>query len=278
MPNALDLRTLRIGVEVNGEVRYYDDLYIEAQCSKYMSSLQNEGRVKIVNLKKDIRDFILTETTPFNFNRSPKELIIEAGRASYGYSQVFRGTIIRAFPSQPPDIALTICARSNQFEKGNIISRSQGARIPLSQLAANIAKDINCILVFEATDKQIANYSFTGAALSQVVKLGNMGRVNAYVDDNKLIVKNVNVPLSQTSHVLSEETGMVGIPEPTEHGVRVKYLYDPTSQLGGAMKLESKLNPVLNGNFIVYQLDFDLANRDQSFYCIAEAQREGYIW
>lgn len=40
-------------------------------------------------------------------------------------------------------------------------------------------------------------------------------------------------------------SGMIGIPKATESGLTVSYLIDSTSELGGMLRLESKLNPSL---------------------------------
>lgn len=274
MPS-LDQRIVRIGIEVNGELRVYENLWVSASGTKFANPLQNECEVKVANLAKDVRDFILTETSPFNANRTPKRIIIDAGRESTGVFRLFEGDITECSPSQAPDITLTIKAKTGQFSKGNIVAKSQAPQTLLSRIAKDVADSLSLTLVFEAKDKNISNYSFTGAALKQVDKLAAAGSVNAYVDDTKLIVKDYNVPLRGASHVLSVQTGLIGIPELTEQGVRVKYLLDPKSQLGGEIKLESEVNKSMSGDYVIYKLAFEISSRDVAFYSIAECKRKG---
>ncbi len=66
---------------------------------------------------------------------------------------------------------------------------------------------------------------------------------------------------------------MIGIPEITVWGVKVKYLLDSVSKLGGAIQVKSIENPAANGTYTIYQLGFEITNRDQPFYWIAEAMR-----
>lgn len=272
---SLDLRVIRVGIEVNGELRTYEDLWISAVGSKFANPLQNECEVKISNLKKEVRDFLLTETSPFNANKTPKRIVIEAGRVSTGTFQLFEGDITECSPSQAPDITLTIKAKTGQFNKGTVVAKSHAAQTSLKRIAQDVADSLSLTLVFEATDKNIANYSFTGAALQQVQKLSDSGSVNAYIDDKKLVVKDYNVPLQGVSHVLSQATGLIGIPELTEEGIRVQYLLDPKSQLGGEIKLESTVNKSLSGDYVIYKLSFEISNRDIPFYTIAECKRKG---
>ena len=272
---AFDPRILRIGIEVDGQLRVYDDLWMSATISKFANPLQNEAEVKIANLTRDARDFLLTETSPFNQLKKPRKLFIEAGRESIGAFALFQGDITEGTPSQPPDIILTLKAKTKQASKGVVLAQAYGAREQLSTIAKGVADTLGLALVFEAQDKTVANYSFTGGALKQVEKLSEAGRVNAYVDDDRLIVKDYNVPLAQATHVLSKSSGLIGVPELTEQGVKVKYLLDPKSQLGGEIELESEIYPTVNGKYVIYKLSYEVSNRDTPFYCIAECKRKG---
>ena len=188
-------------------------------------------------------------------------------------STVFMGDIISATPSQPPDITITIKAHTQSTAKGDIVSKSRGEKAKLSDLARSTAKDLGVNLKFEAKDKQIANYSYTGAKLKEVDELGKAGAVNAYIDDDTLVVKDVDVPLNGKSQKLTKDTGMIGIPELTEYGVKVKYLYNNESAVGGRLEIESELNPAASGQYVIYKLGFDISNRDNQFYLVAEAKR-----
>lgn len=272
---ALDLRIVRVGIEVNGELRTYENLYVTASGTKFANPLQNECEIKIANLSKEVRDYLLTETSPFNSNKTPKRIVIDAGRESTGTFRLFEGDITEVIPSQAPDIMLTMKAKTGQFNKGTVIAVSQAPQVPLSRIAKDVADSLSLTLVFEAKDKNVSNYSFSGAALKQVEKLSAAGKVNAYIDDQKLIVKDYNVPLQGVTHTLSAESGMIGIPELTEQGIKVKYLLDPKSKLGGQLTVQSELNKALSGDYIIYKLSFDIASREPQFYWIAEAKRKG---
>jgi hypothetical protein len=272
---SFDPRILRIGIEVDGQLNVYDGLWATATISKFANPLQNEAEVKITNLSREVRDYLLTETSPFNQSKKPKRITIEAGRESTGAARLFIGDITECTPSQPPDITLTLKAKTKQADKGLVVAASLGAQEKLSVAAAGVAASLGLSLVFEAADKNIANYSFTGGALKQVAKLGEAGNVNAYVDDDRLVVKDYNVPLKQTTSVLSATSGLIGIPELTEQGVKVKYLLDPKAALGGELELETVIYKAVNGKYVIYKLSYELASRDTAWYCIAECKRKG---
>lgn len=269
----LDPRLLRVGVEIAGRLKLYDGIAITASGTKYANANQNECEVKLTNLDKATRDYLLTETSPFNKNKRRKLLTVEAGRVSTGYARVFQGDITNAVGAQPPDITITLKAATGDYAKGEIVATSQPGTAPLRNIAARVAQDLGLALDFQAQPKLISNYSFTGSKVKQVEQLGSMGRVNAFIDDSTLVVKDFNAPLAQQVRELDLDTGMIGIPEFTEQGVKVKMLFDNRTVLGGGIRIRSRLNPAADGLYTVFKLGFELSNRDTPFYYIAECTR-----
>lgn len=269
----LDPRVVRVGIEVNGQLKIYEGLNIKASGTKFTNANQNECQIQISNLDKETRDFILTETSPFNRNRTPKRVILEVGRRSYGPQQLFIGDIASSVPSQPPDITITLKCLTGNFKKGDVIARNQPGQASLRRISEQVANDLQLKLDYQASDKNIANYAYTGGALKQVDRIGELGQVNAYVDDDKLVVKDYNVPLTGRVTVLNLDTGMIGIPEITEQGIKVKYLLDANTTLGGTLRITSVIYPAVNGDYAIYKLSFDVASRDTPFYWVAEAKR-----
>lgn len=273
MASALDDRILRVGIEVNGVLKTYEDLAISVGGQKCANGVQNECEIQITNLDRATRDYILTETSPFNKNKTPKRITVEAGRRSTGTALVFLGDIVTAKGTQPADIVVIIKAATGNYSKGDVIARSQPGMVSLRRIAEQVAKDLVLSLDFQCTDKQIANYSFTGGALKQVEKLGSCGRVNAYVDDKTLVLKNYNVPLANRTRVLNLDTGLIGVPQFTEQGIKVKMLFDNQTTLGSGLDVTSVMLPAANGLYTVFKLAFELTNRDTPWYYIAEGTR-----
>lgn len=273
MADEFDPRILRVGIQIDGQIKTYEGLQISASGTKYANPNQNECEVKITNVSRDTHDYLLSETSPFNLNRSPKKLIVSAGRVSTGAAVVFEGDITNAVGSQPPDISVTIKAKTGAYLNGKIVGKNAAPNSKLSSIAAGVAADLGLSLNFQATDKSIANYSHSGAALKQVDRLGTAGLVNAYINNNELVVKDLHVPLKNRSRILNIDTGMIGIPEFTEQGIKARMLFDNQTDLGYGLNIRSIMNPAANGEYVVYKLSFELTNRDTAFYLTAEAMR-----
>lgn len=273
MQSALDPRIVRLSIEVNGRIKMYEGLAITATGTKYGNSLQNEAQITIANLDRATQDYILTETSPYTKNRTPKTILLEAGRQSYGTAKIYRGNIVTASVSQPPDVTVTLKCLTGNFFKGNILSRSFPGQVSLKQVSQQLAQDLDVALNFQASNKNLANYAYSGAALKQIDYLSTAGGLNVFIDDSVLIVKDAFVPITGSLRVLSADSGMIGIPEFTEQGIKVKFLVDNRTTLGGALQIISAVYPAANGIYVIYKLGFEISNRDKQFYYIAEAAR-----
>lgn len=274
MVQAFDPRIVQVKLQVNNETITYEDIAINACGIKFANALQNECTITLTNLTRDVREYILTETSPFTLNHTPKTITLLAGRKSYGTFQVYAGNIVTSVVSQPPDISVAIKCLTGNFLKGNVLSRGQPTQISLFQISKQLAQDMGTLLTFQATNKTLSNYLYQGSTNSQLQSLNFMGGVNAFIDDNTLVIKDAFLPLNNTLTIINKDTGMIGIPELTERGVRVKFLLDNKTVLGGGIQVTSEKNPAANGLYVVYKLQFEVANRETPFYWIAEAAKQ----
>lgn len=247
--------------------------FIMANGSKFVDVTQNECNIQVANLSRDLRNALATNLTPFDNNQARKSVQVWAGRISTGLFLRYQGDIASAVPTQPPDIVMNIRSRTMQFLKNDLVAQSYAVTAPLSQIAADISKQLGLNLRFEATDRNIANYAYTGSATGQVQRLQKLGAIDAYVDDSTLVCKDKGVSLENTVFELSQAGGMIGQVELTEYGVRVKSLLSPNVKLGGTLRLNSIQNPSLNGDYTIYRTGFEIATRDVAFYDIVEATK-----
>jgi hypothetical protein len=275
MAETLDRRIIIVELEMPGGKKRFEDMAVEYSVTKTAGSLMNEAEIKIANMAKEDREYIVTATSPLKRPRQRKSVAVYAGYASTGVTRRFVGDVTSATVSQPPDIWLAMKAKTGFFQRGNILARSAPAQQQLAALSQNVAADLGLSLDFQATDKRIANYSFTGPALKQVAKLEAAGLVDAYVEDDRLVVKDRGKGLSGKMRKLSEETGMIGIPEVDERGVKVKMLMDPHTGVGTTLEITSRLNPAADGRFTVYKIRETGATRNTPFYLEAECLRPG---
>jgi len=272
--SSLDPRVIKVSFEANGKLKTYaSPFFITVNGTKYGNALQNEADIVIANLDKQTQDFLLTETTPYNQNNTAKTITVYAGRQSYGTSVVYIGNIVTANVTQPPDVGITLKCLTGNFLKTSVLGVNQAGQATLQQVVTSIGQALNSIVNFQATNKNIGNYSFSGSALNQIQLLNSFGGINAWYDDGVLVVKDSSQPLGNFVKIVSSSTGMIGIPQFTEQGLQVKFLFDNKVILGSLMRVKSYEYPAASGDYIIYKLGFQLSTRDTPFYYIAEGQR-----
>lgn len=269
-----DSRLVEVGIQIGDNIQYFGEgYYITAQGTKYGNPSPNECQVRIDNLTAAHRNQILTDSSPWSPVKGTKKLILKAGRASYGASLLFTGNITIAGVTQPPDIGIILNAIQGIDSAVQTVAVSMPARTSLKTIAQTAANQSGLNLDFQATDKQISNYNLTGSIKNHMDKMAQTGNYDVLEDKGSLIIKDKNVPILDRIKKLNLNSGMIGTPEITELGIMVKILLDNQTDIGGQIDLTSKLNPSLNGSYVIQKLSFDIASRENPFYWIAEAKR-----
>ena len=264
--SAFDPRIVQLGIELESGANYFQDLFISARGVKYAGVVPNECEVIIYNLTQAQRNYLLSQTSPFQYPRNLKKMSLDVGRQSYGTFNLFEGNVIASSPTQPPDIGVILRSLTGAFGLGQIIPINQPGVSKLSTISKAVAASTGTTLDFQATDKNISNYSFTGGASKQINKLADSGSVDAYIDNGTLVVKNRGQALPGTPRPINANTGMVGIPEVDELGVHVKVMIDNSLKLGQRVTITSALNPTANGTYTIYSMAFELSNREPQFF------------
>jgi len=272
----IDQRIIKVGIEVNGKLHEYESsrgFRISGSGSKSANATQNSFEATITGLNRETRDYLITETSPFNESEKPKRLWLSAGRASTGYRQIFIGDIVASEHSDPPDLDIVIKAKTGAHAATRVVTRTGEAKTNLSDIASMVSEDIGASLDFQATDKLIANYNYTGGAYGQVGMLATSGSVRAYLDDGSLIVHDRDRPADGRIRILRLDTGMVGTPKITAQGVDVQYLIDGHSDIGGYLRIDSQFNPAADGDYMITKLGIDVASHGDEFFYSATASR-----
>lgn len=273
---ALDKRIIRVGISINDTMHYYeskDGFKLDAFGAKYADPTESTCEVHITGAASSTRDFILTETSPFLPDRKPVFCLIEAGRESTGYFKLFEGSIVKSRPTAPPESKIVLTVKNGFAINSDMYSLALPGNASLSTIANRVAFEIKKELFFNATDKQINNFGYTGGGMGLVRRLSEAGGVMAYLDDNALIVHNKDNGLDARFRVLDKDSGMIGVPELTDVGCTVKYLVDGESILGGYIRIESTVNKAATGNYRIGQLDFGVSSHGNDFFYEAKGIR-----
>jgi hypothetical protein len=275
-PSAFDPRLIQIDIILpGGETYSFQDLAIYATGTKFGNANQNSCECRIYNLTPQLRNQILTLASPLLSPppnspsagpRKPVVLNLKVGRQSSGTFLLFTGNVISCEVTQPPDIGIVLRSLTNNYNMSVMMGIEQPAITNLSDVCQAIALQNGLFLDFEATDKKIDNYSFTGSLQNHLARINQMGGIQAGADNNTLWVINAGSVRRNSGFLISEATGMVGIPQVTDQGVTVRGMINSAIIVGGSVTINSVTNPAANGTFKVAKIDYELATRDQPFW------------
>lgn len=278
MSTAFDDRIVRVGIQIGNEQFFYDGLDIYASGEKFASSLKNQCQVRINNLNKSERDYILKSASPIQrADIKPIFLTLDVGRLSYGTFRLYEGDVFQGGVTQPPDIGITLYSVTNNFAQAVLSDVSFDGKVDLRIIAQKVAELNGLVLDYQAGERFIRNYSFTGSPDRQIEKLNLMGGVISFVDNKTLVVLSNEVPRGNVTRLINAQTGMIGVPQANPAGVTVQVMLDNTIQVGQKVTIKSDINPGADGNYYVKTMNFELANRQDPFFFNLFCQNEAYF-
>lgn len=283
MTSAFDPRIVRLGLQIDQDFVVFEGLDMRIQGQKFSSPTFNSCNVKISNLTRDQRNYVITRASPYTTSkhpsRTPISMTLDVGRQSYGTFRLFEGDVFASTVTQPPDIGVTLRSLTQSLQSSLVVSLSMNATTPLQEIAQQVANLNGLILSFQASPRMISNFSHTGAASKLIDKLQLVGDVIAFVDNKTLVVID-NDAYRNSSRIfdLNINTGMVGVPQATESGIMVQMLVTPDVQVGDRVNLQSKINPAVNGDsYMINSIAFDIANRDNPFFYTLFLKNNDYV-
>ena len=287
MTSSFDGRLVQMQINfASGAIYSYDQSYdITATGTRYSNANFGECTLRIDNISKQTRNDIISKTTPWGTTRSLANVILNAGRVSTGMFEVFRGAMVAANVTQPPDIGLTFQSATGAAALGQYQSFSMPSPSTIQGISQQVANNLTMAdpnnpvtLDFQSKQgaKPIGNFACNGPVTSQVDKLNQLSNIRACVENNKLVVIDSGSPRNSAPVTISQQTGMIGVPEITAQGVRVKTLIQNNLLMFTPVNIVSTANPMANGTFIVNQIQYQIASRNTQFYWILDCVRPEY--
>lgn len=290
----MDKRIAYIQIQTPSGDKEIRNIGMKFRINRKMSETGSDARISIANLAREDIEYLTTYMSPYVDQSKRKKINVFAGYESTGVGLIFSGDIYSALPNGLPDTWLNIEARTNYYNQQNIISYSTTAATT-KQIAENYAAQSGLQLVWNSTSqKVIDSFNYSGAKAKMLTALNKMDDFIIFIDNGLLkVMDKISEPPAQgepaihstlspstqtradvsttkkTGYVkyINQNSGLVGLPQPDEYGVKFKVLLDPAINLGDWIYLESKRLPIVNGYYQVYELTYDGATREPQFYC-----------
>jgi len=282
----MDKRICYVQIQTPEGDKEIHNIAIKGRITRKMSETGSECKISIANLAREDVEYLTTYVSPYVDQSKRKKINVFAGYESTGVGMIFAGDIYSALPEGLPDTWLNIEAKTNYFEQQNIITYSQESA-PVKDIATNLAGQLGYELSWQSKSQKIIDaFNFNGAKAKLLNKLNQMGNFRAFIDNNILYVIDKdeeppeeneppqtysgkprnNQKESGTIKIINGDTGLIGLPQPDEYGVKIKVLLDPSVAIGDWFKLVSQRLPIVNGFYQVYEMTYDFATREPQYY------------
>lgn len=188
------------------------------------------------------------------------EIVIDAGFYA-NYSTIFRGTVLEATANlNTADYTLTIKAMSGFNLTTTPLSGTFDGKVPVSQIAAKLAENNNLAFTDALQNDSIIleDFGCHNQNLPTVLReISRSAPVDLYINNNRLYLKATGAPLKGTPTLAILSKNIVGIPQPTSTGCKVKVRMTQGMQTGQNIKLYSAKYPqYTDTNFFLQTLAY----------------------
>lgn len=270
-------------------LRVFEDLDFKFKITKVsdMASTNCYGALSILGLSREsIIAYATTRATGVETGLH-RRVRVYASYEDFGDNLIFDGDIAKVQPSTPPENWLDISAFVGNYRRGELYSSSINGELSVEKLMSNSAKvlGIDTVLFIDGKNelvqaerkRKLKGFDCSGTKEDLVQMLNRVSDFLVFEDNGMLKCKlrdDDSRRSRSTAAVLSEESGMVGIPEVlvgSSDGkrplrIKVKCFINPSIQLWDLVYLKSVYYPSANGYYTVNEIDYDGHLRGQNWY------------
>ncbi|HEY8356688.1 MAG TPA: hypothetical protein VIL30_04425 [Ramlibacter sp.] len=249
-----------------------EDLRIEFDVEKTISSIPNAGEVRVYNLNSKHR---------YAVGKELDHVVLEAGYVEGGMGIILTGDISDVFHerSDVDIISKVTVGDGDKADRQGYVAKTYPAGTEIKDIVKDIQKGMPGVSLGELkgldeippTRRPVTLVSSSRRALD------TLGRSNDFywsVQNETLETIPFDGFLNQRT-LITPQTGMIGVPTITDNGIIVKALLDPSIRPNRLIEVHSEtldMNGEKSGTYRVSGVAFGGDNMDGDFYVEAEGQ------
>lgn len=274
----------------DGNVVTLDEtLDLRVQTQAVALGIQAHAMIQVYNLSQTLRQQILSRINEYQnhltqTSGSGKPFVpvtITAGYssrasaskpASDSTTQIFTGEAYSSrLLSGPPNIGIQILCATRQVDKTltpSALPASSMTFLAAAQYAATQAGlQLQCTALCNSAT--VTNPFITATTIGQLPKMlmylaPTNNPVDVFIDSGTLYVRDRNAMAGESALLAVNE--FIGVPNLNEFGCDFSVLFRTDIRMHTPVAVQSVLNPALNGNYVPYRIEHDLASRSEQFY------------
>lgn len=195
----------------------------------------------------DIAIYNLSTDTISKALKRGKNIVFRAGYVD-SIDTIFSGTVRNVFPERrgPDTITRLVCIGGKVTEQQPQINKPGHLDQSLTSIIRACGTALDCPIVMD--DSQFADvdpypygYTLQGDPRVYLDKLAQTHKFDYVIENEKLVVVRHGYARKGAVNVISQFTGMEGIPEISDAGVDVTTRLNPKFRIGGKFRIESDL-------------------------------------
>lgn len=237
------------------------DAKVSFSVTQSVSGAVPEAKITVYGLTKEKMAYLATSVSPWQKERVYNRIVINAGTQTCS-GLIFDGEIIEAVPdlsNTNAKIDLSCMSYYKTMLESPKSYTFKGA-VFVSRIAEKLARDLDAAFVdgLGTGDKQIDGYSEQNKNIVDHMRaLAQTAEMDVWAAGGRLFIKKRAHSLPGLNiFEISAGKNMIGNPEPTDTGCRVKIKMTPAVSAGQEVCVNSSVFPVLNsGNFVVQSLE-----------------------
>ena len=276
---AIFKRSWRLKIEVENVIKEFKEfentdtsLKIDFDATSKTSKWA-EGNISIQNLNKDDLQYLascarISGGATFKHNK----VSLEAG---YGgdLAVILCGNISQVdvdFTSADRKCTLKVSGNFAQNALKNSVGISMDGDIDFREICKEASALMKVKLVYDSNIKPILQkgYSFLGTPMRLLDDLRQSFKDYYLIlsaDGNTLSVKPKENATILKKDVISEDTGMIGMPKPTQYGLTITSLLNSALKAGDFVEVQSKKITAFNGTYFIYELKHKGSNMNNEW-------------
>ena len=242
------------------------------------SGMASDARIEVYNLNRKDLGFLSTIARTY----LQKNYLFRLYAGYEGEEKLlFSGRALQAIPDSYPDVILNINGMSGIEWWGENIETTKD-KVTVIDLIDYCAEKMGYQVNIddrlrknnELLNKVQDNFSFTGSPMNLLQQCQQMmGGVSSdpqtvfmSISNEQIDIWSPSVPNGNKKLLISKDTGMIGLPKPTETGCEVKILMNTSINAGDIIELKSERIDLLNGDYYVIGITHEGETRGNGWY------------
>lgn len=260
------------------------DLRIKFKVEKATKANGNNAQIMVFNVNDESVAAV----------KSGDNVVLEAGYKDGNYGMIYAGTVVQCFMERSDDVdsaMVIMCQDADKFLTKKIVVKTIGAGASQADIVNDIIAD-NKEVSGGQVDSALSSTLLPrgkvlfGKAADYIQQIAKSNNSTFYVEDGTLNIVSAKSYASNIAVELAPTTGLIGVPEQTETGVKGKCLINPSLKLNTLIHIDNKFTNALantskgasetkkmnsSGIYKVIKLQYNGDTRDNEWYCEFEA-------